>query len=212
MQIIIFGDSIAYGAYGVDGGWVARLRHYIDEKINLPDNETYYHELYNLSIPGEYSGGVLARFDAEVATRLRKTKDAVIIFAIGTNDSYTLLESNTHKTTIEEYEANMRALVDKTRALNARIIFVGSLLADDARTNPCPWDVWKAFITKDIRRYDAIIQSLANELSLEYIDVATPFIAAGGTALLDDGIHPTSDGHRVIYETVRDALVAKNLI
>lgn len=212
MQFLIFGDSIAYGAYDVEGGWVARLRHYIDEKINLPDNETYYHELYNLSIPGEFSGGVLARFDAEVATRLRKTKEAVIIFAIGTNDSYTLLESNTHKTTIEEYEKNLRALVDRARTFSARIIFVGSLLADDARTNPCPWDVWKAFITEHIHRYDAVVRRLAEEQSIDYIDVITPFIAAGGVTLLDDGIHPTSDGHRVIYETVRDALAAKNLI
>lgn len=32
-KILVFGDSIAYGKWDSDGGWVARLRKYVD--VNL---------------------------------------------------------------------------------------------------------------------------------------------------------------------------------
>ncbi len=50
-KFLVFGDSIAYGKWDSKGGWVARLRDYIDEKYNL--NKTGNVQVYNLGIPGE---------------------------------------------------------------------------------------------------------------------------------------------------------------
>lgn len=212
MEILVFGDSIAYGCWDDEGGWVARLRRYVDKKITTLGYESYYHHLYNLGIPGENTIGVLARFEAEVAARLRKHKDCAIIFAIGTNDSQFVLTEQVNRVPLEEFEQNIRAMITLARQHTEHIIFVGSLIADDVKMNPCHWAPEKAFITEYMLRYDAVVRNIAKAMSLQYIDVATPFIAAGGTALLDDGIHPTSEGHRIVFETVRDALVEKELI
>lgn len=212
MEIFVFGDSIAYGAWDRDGGWVARLRRYIDEKIMAPNNEDYYSHLYNLGISGETSAGTLARFDEEMNARLRKAKTCAVVFAIGTNDSQLLLAQNEHQISLTDFERNIRALVAKARQYTENIMFVSTLVADDAKVNPIPWSPEKAFTTAHLRRYDTAIRTIADEMSLAYIDVATPFIAAGGTALLDDGIHPTTQGHEVIFTTVRDVLVVKGWV
>lgn len=212
MQFLVFGDSIAHGAYDDDGGWAARLRAHIDAKIHAPDSGDYYHEFYNLSIHGENTVGLLERFDVETAARLRKYKDVVMLFAIGTNDSSLFIAEQKNRVAIEDYEKHLRTLIAKAQNLHAQIIFVSTIVVDEVRVNPCPWALEKGYTNAQLQRYDAIVRRLADEYSLDYIDVATPFIAAGGNALLDDGVHPTSDGHRVIYETVRDKLVVMNLI
>jgi lysophospholipase L1-like esterase len=32
MRLLIFGDSITYGAWDIEGGWAARLRKFLDGK------------------------------------------------------------------------------------------------------------------------------------------------------------------------------------
>ena len=38
--LLVFGDSITYGAWDLEGGWVQRLRSFIDKK-NLTDPNFY---------------------------------------------------------------------------------------------------------------------------------------------------------------------------
>ena len=40
-RILIFGDSITYGAWDKEGGWVQRLRKFLDER-NLTDPNFYF--------------------------------------------------------------------------------------------------------------------------------------------------------------------------
>ena len=49
MNILVFGDSIAYGKWDEQGGWVQRLRKYIDKKYNLIDEPKSW-LVYNLGI------------------------------------------------------------------------------------------------------------------------------------------------------------------
>ncbi len=49
MQILIFGDSIAHGIWDNNGGWVARLRKFINSKLMDDD---FYCLLYNLGVDG----------------------------------------------------------------------------------------------------------------------------------------------------------------
>lgn len=211
MQILIFGDSIAYGCWDSEGGWVARLRKYVDEKITELD-KGYYHELFNLGIPSENSPRVLARLSGEIKSRLEKHGECAVIFSIGTNDSNYLIAEKRNRISLEDFERNIRAMVATAGQFTKQIIFVGTLLADEAKVNPCPWAPDKTYFNEHICNYDAVVQKIAGELSLQYIDVATPFIAAGGVDLLDDGIYPTTEGHHVIFETVRDALIEKGLV
>ncbi len=66
-QILIFGDSNTYGAWDPDGGWVARLRKFADEK-NM-EGKDYFVLVYNLGIDGDDTSGVLKRIESETVAR-----------------------------------------------------------------------------------------------------------------------------------------------
>ena len=79
MKILVFGDSIAYGAWDREGGWVQRLRRFLDEK-----NSDVL--VYNLSIDSDTTEDLLERFEFETKQRIRGD-EIILIFAIGVNDS-----------------------------------------------------------------------------------------------------------------------------
>ncbi|MBP9816303.1 SGNH/GDSL hydrolase family protein, partial [Candidatus Woesebacteria bacterium] len=66
-KILVFGDSIAYGKWDSKGGWVARLRNYIDTTYNL--NKEGNVQVYNLGIPGEVVPRLAERFSSELTMR-----------------------------------------------------------------------------------------------------------------------------------------------
>ena len=82
-NILVFGASITWGAWDREGGWVQRLRNFVDEKnISNPD---YDRMIYNLGISGDTTENLLSRLENEVKTRLSE-EETIIIFSIGTND------------------------------------------------------------------------------------------------------------------------------
>lgn len=52
MTILFFGDSITWGAWDEEGGWVARIKKYIDLKI-ISTHFNYYNDLHNVGIFGD---------------------------------------------------------------------------------------------------------------------------------------------------------------
>jgi len=63
MNILIFGDSITWGAYDPEqGGWATRLRNYFEAKNHDVD-------VYNLGISDDITSGLLNRVEAEVKSR-----------------------------------------------------------------------------------------------------------------------------------------------
>ena len=80
-HVLIFGDSITYGAWDREGGWAKRLRSFLDEK-QLSDSNIFY-TTYNLGISGENTDDLLKRIDSEIKPRLDESEETVIIFAIG---------------------------------------------------------------------------------------------------------------------------------
>ena len=88
MTIICFGDSITYGNWDHKGGWVGRLRDYLDSKsIAAYSGEDlyskYYTVTYNLGIPGDTSAGLFARFEGELIPRFNPKEETIILFDIG---------------------------------------------------------------------------------------------------------------------------------
>ena len=71
-QILIFGDSIIYGAWDREGGWAARLRKFLDEKTLT--EEDFYCLVYNLGISGDTTEDLLERFEFETEQRIKEKK------------------------------------------------------------------------------------------------------------------------------------------
>ena len=208
MEIIVFGDSITYGAWDKEGGWVARLRRFIDEKY--PEQ----HITYNLGISGDTSKDVLERVELEAKRRIFE-KSPLIIFQIGINDSAILSSKrNEEWISIKEFERNIKRLIFEARKItdNNKIFFVGHVFVDEKKTHPVPFDKNVTYTNDNVRKYNETVKEICDKEKIGFIDVLPDFKKQDLGHLLQDGVHPTTSGHEIIFRTVRDFLVKNKII
>ncbi len=67
---------------------------------------------------------------------------------------------------------------------------------------PIPWKADQYYATRRIEQYDDSIEQLCRKQEVLYV----PLWDKIRTELLTDGLHPNSEGHRKIFEMVRDFL------
>lgn len=207
-QILIFGDSITYGASDLEGGWVARLRKYVDQKgLTDPD---YYNIVYNLGISGNNSTHILKRFEFEVQQRIDEDEDTVIFFAVGTNDSQ-LFKGN-FRTEPDQFEKNLAQLYALARKYSQKVIFVGLFPVDEAKTCPRPSHQEKFYKNENLERNNKIIKEFCQQNKLLFIDIYDHFGKTEYLKLLDDGLHPNIEGHKQIYELIKEVLIKNKII
>lgn len=219
MHILVFGDSEAYGAYDKEGGWVARLRKYVDKKSSLGKN--YYCLVYNMSISGDTSKGVLERFDAETARRLDDEKDDRFIISIGANDSMFMHEKNDNLVALSEFKENIQKLINKTRKYSKKIVFIGLLPVDEKKVDPIPWSVvisedgvsYKgSYRNVQIKKFNAALRELCGKNSVLFVDNYEKWVKSDYKALLLDGVHPNTKGHEKIYTSVKEFLEKEGML
>src|SRR5476651_375488 len=100
-RILIFGDSITWGAVDEDGGgWAQRIKQYVDKKTLTPG---YASSVYVLGVSGDTTEDLLKRFNSEVQSRLDDESNLMIVFAIGTNDSYIEIKSQENQVSKETF-------------------------------------------------------------------------------------------------------------
>lgn len=209
--ILVFGDSIAYGAWDAEGGWVCRLRKYLDSKTLSGKGDSYYNT-YNLGVSGDTTANLLARFDAETTARIdegESQNDLVVIFAIGINDPG--MQRAKAPDSPEEFQRNIEKLSKKAKALTGNVLFIGSHPVDETKTHPVFWDREMHYDNESIQRDNKIIKRVCAKNDALFIDLSKPF-GSSYKKLLEDGVHPNSEGHKLIYQTVRDFLIKKKLI
>ena len=204
-RILVFGDSLVYGAWDLEkGGWVNRLRLFLD-KENIKKSEFYY-SVYNLGVSGDTSKDVLKRFEIETKHRLRD--ELVFLFGVGTNDSAWMHSKNNFWIPQMEFEENIRKLISIARKFSSKIVFVGMVGVDESRVDPILWDKDKSYKNEYIRKYDELLEKICNEEKVGYIKLFGKI----SKELLEDGLHPNSEGHKKIFEAVRDFLTKNKII
>ncbi len=196
MIIIVFGDSIAYGAWDEEGGWVERLKRYMHRRA-IERGE--YHLVYNLAISGETSWGILERLEAETASRLEEGEKSLVILQIGMNDS--ALTSEGPVVQLEEFETNVSDILQQAREIFDEAFVLGLFRVDEERTNPVPWaPLW--YKNERIKAYDEALRRVSEKRGAKFIPLMNLITLEG----LADGIHPNSRGHQKIFETTKQAL------
>ncbi len=200
MRILIFGDSITYGYNDAKGGWAERLR--MD-----PDFLSLDYTVFPLGIPGDTSEGVLARFEIETKARFRE-EPSFIVLAIGTNDTQYLYAENRYKYTDEDFEHTYKELLRLSKEYGAGTLVLGIPPVDESRVNPMPWSPEKSYHDKKVRECNTKILTWAQEQSFAYVDVMKVFEENGGVKLLDDGVHPDTNGHELMYREVKKQLLS----
>ena len=210
-QILIFGDSITCGYWDLRGGWVQKLKEKIDEK-SLSAPKDFYYNLYNLSIDGNTTAELLKRFEFETKQRLIN-EETIFIFGIGINDSCFVQTKNVFLVLEENFRQNIQELIKLSKNYSSKIVFVGLTPVEEIKVTPLPWSkTGKSYRNKNIQKYNQIIKQVCEENEIYFIEIFENWIKTDYKKLLEDGVHPNSEGHKKIFEIVRDFLKEKKII
>lgn len=199
-NIFVFGDSIAFGSWDPEGGWVERLRKWLF--INTHEDCNLNNFLYNLSIPGDTTADILKRFKHEIQPR---GGGDVVLFAVGINNSQFV--AGKPILTPSQTRAHVRELVTLAQELAPTICWVGLTPVDESRTNPIYWMQQVAYRNEAITVFDAAIKNATTEVQIPYLDIFREWTADENYSnFLVDGIHPDAAGHEKIFEQVKKFL------
>lgn len=200
-QILVFGDSIAFGFWDREGGWVDRLKKAL-AKQSIDSGLDNYCPLYNLSIPGDTTEDLLERFYFEFSQRKNDYEKYIIIFAIGINDSHLVGSDKRPKVPIGHFKGNIKQLIKQARQITERIIFIGLTPVDESRTDPLFWIPDRSYTNESINQYNEVIKQVCSQEGAYFIEIYNYFKTDHYIGLLEDGLHPTSEGHKRIFELV----------
>jgi lysophospholipase L1-like esterase len=190
MNIIVFGDSIAWGAFDHEkGGWVERLKSY------LFDYECF---VYNCSVSGNTSADIHMRMGNEINSRIDKGEEIGIIIAVGANDCGFDNEKNL-KIYSDDFESILNLILSKAKAVTKNICFVGLTPIDDSKTNPVSWDSNLNYSDSYTKTYNDIIKSFCQKNNVLFADVRDRIKKEE----LPDGCHLYSSAHEKICDIVR---------
>lgn len=209
-KFFIFGDSFPYGKWDTElNGWASRLRRMLDEKIMSGHG---YYETYNFGVPGDFSEGLLKRFESDLRPRFRDGEDIVIIFEIGVNDSQFQRQTGKLRTSKEDFEENLRELIGIAQKYTSKVVVIGLTPINEEQTLTVSWYRDDYYKNKLIFEYNEIIKQVCLQKSVYFIDVFEKLNDKRYFDNLVDGIHPNAKGHEWLFRIVKEFLVEKKLI
>ncbi len=175
--IVFFGDSITAG-YGI--ATENAFPGLIDEKLQ---SEGLNYTAVNAGLSGETSMGGLNRIDWVL-----RSKPAILMLELGGNDGLRGLS-------LEETEKNLKAIIDKVRAANAdtKIILAGMQI---------PPNLGQDYTTQ----FKNLFPKVAKDKGVAFIPFLLENVGGDKSLNLSDGIHPNEEGHKIVAETVWEAL------
>ncbi|OGG26216.1 hypothetical protein A2960_04540 [Candidatus Gottesmanbacteria bacterium RIFCSPLOWO2_01_FULL_39_12b] len=198
MQIFVFGDSIAWGAWDTEGGWVTRIKKHVNERVVVSKFKNY-DEVIDLGVSGNDTNNLLARFENELTARL--SGDALgIIFAIGTNDSFHMPP--------EQFTGNLKKLISLARKYTDKIVFVGLPPVNKASLVQSE----TSYTNDSIKKYNSLIINVCKKENLDFIGIFDEFAKTEISKLIADGLHPNDKGHEIIAEVVEKHLHDKKWV
>ncbi|MEQ8928124.1 MAG: arylesterase, partial [Fulvivirga sp.] len=152
----------------------------IEEKLNEGSND---YEVINAGLSGETTAGGLNRLD----WILKKPVD-IFILELGANDGLRGLP-------LEQTKENLQAIIDKVKAKNpgVKLVIAGMMV---------PPNLGEEYTT-EFRR---IFPTLAKKNNALLIPFLLDGVAGNEHLNLADGIHPNVDGHKIVAETVLNAI------
>ncbi len=199
MVTLIFGDSIAWGAYDYEnGGWAELLKR---------DGFKRGDFVYNLSVSGNTSDDVCHRVYNEIETRLDKEDDLRIIFAFGANDAG--MVNKKHIVPLNVFEKRIIEIIDHAQIYTPQIYFVGLTPIDDTKTCPVSWDENIFYYNQDAMLYNEKLKKVVEQ------DGRTKFICIFdklSVTDLEDGCHPNTNGQRKIFKKIAAELYFDEIV
>jgi acyl-CoA thioesterase-1 len=137
--------------------------------------------LLNAGVSGDTSAGGLRRVD----WLLRQKPDLVVV-ELGANDGLRGIS-------VPTIEANLRAILEKIRQSGARVLLLGMRI---------PLNYGAEYTAA----FEGMYPKLARELEVPFVPYFMDGVAGVPTLNLEDGLHPTAEGHLKLALNVEGAL------
>ena len=191
---IIIGDSLTYGIGDFEtGGWAAMFKNYI---VNKDDSKVCKNYVHVAAFPGATSTIILTKLNGIYRVFKNDELNNVVILSIGVNDTQEF--NGTLKTSLEDYERNIRNIIYYVTSQGAKLIILG--LARIQSDEKFFWKPGKFYCNETLEEYDKILRKVCEEDNIDYINTSdvldkTDYI---------DGLHPNHDGHQKTFVRVRD--------
>ncbi|WP_030773423.1 MULTISPECIES: GDSL-type esterase/lipase family protein [unclassified Streptomyces] len=197
-RIVVVGDSIAYGRCDPRGGWAGHLA-----AAHIAANEAE-HRLFNMAVPGS----TLADVGEQTPALLGARRPDTLLVAAGINDSAVPATATaTDPDAVVGGTADLARLTDSLDALaatalgrGARLVVAGPSWLDEDRTRDYEG---LRFTRARALALRAFVRAWCEAHHIDFLDLWEPLRER--TELLVDGLHPTAEGHRALYEHL-DAL------
>lgn len=209
-NIVVFGASTTYGAFDQEcGGWVNRLMVHTFNQC-IASGYTNKSLVYNCGVSGDRIDKLEERYKSELGVRMHEDRGTVVIICIGINDSQVEVATGATKTSIDTYRTKLTGMVKYLKEKECAVFCVGLGAVDESKVNPKPRDPAFAFQNQSIKKFDAAMREVALAEEAAFVPVMDIF--ENRPELVPDGVHPTADGHRLIFERVREHLEKASII
>jgi acyl-CoA thioesterase-1 len=139
-------------------------------------------ELINAGVSGDTTAGGLRRVDW-----LLKQQPAVVVIELGANDGMRGVAP-------KEIEKNLRGILDKIAATKAKPLLLGMRIPE-------------SYGAEHATELAAVYDRLAEDFHVAYVPFFMKGVAAVPKLNLEDGIHPTVEGHVILAANIEDALL-----
>lgn len=196
-RICVFSASTTFGFKDFEtGGWCGMLkRELMSEDISV----------FNLGISGNDSFDLLARLDVECKTR---NPDCIILSVAG-NDTQFFIDKNQCRVSIEDTQNNFIKLIEQSKKYTENIVIVGLTKVNEEKINSIFIPNKNRYYKNTyIKEYDQMIQKIAETYNLKFINNLE--LLRGDD--LEDGLHPNAQGHKKMFERIKDFLIENDIV
>ncbi len=131
----------------------------------------------------------------------------LILLAIGINDTRGIDSPDNIEVSAEEYQKNMRQIIKIAKKHTKDVVIISLTPVDESITNPFENTY---FTNSRVEEYNEVLKKLCEEEKLPFIDVYHEI--KDKTELLEDGLHPNSEGYEMMYSIIKDFLVENKFI
>lgn len=204
MNILVFGDSIAYGKWDQQGGWVQRLREYVDTKYNLIEQPKSW-LVYNLGIPGDLAVRLPERMEIELSQR-KTIEKTLVIFAIGINDSCVNNWMSGKQTSEVEFKQAMRKAIEVAKQYDCKVYGIGLTPINENKASG------RLFNNKDVQKFEKMLIDVYFEMNVPMLQIFDQLKESRFEQHLVDAVHPNSVGHQILFERVKEFLHKYDLL
>ena len=204
MNIVVVGASTAQGYWDMEGGWAERVKREFMQRAIKSKNYYAVPSVFNISIDGDDAIKILKRLNTELCTRIGNKNDDVIIFQFGVNDSSR--QQGEFIETPTEFKKNYEEIIKIAKNYANNVVLCNILPCNDELVQPVAWNDAIYYYNDRIVEFNAKIKELCSENNLKMIDIFSVFAGADAQGLLEDGLHPNSFGHELIYNAVMEEM------